>query len=260
MERWSLDAVLVAGAWGIAVGRTAARDIDLWSILVLILSTWLTYVADRLWDVRPGRPVPQTDRHMYYKCHYKEFFLLWGTLFVGSLVLSWLVLPFWKWAGGLVLVAGIVGYLAVLSCTWKDSTRFFLKRIAVPVIFMAGVGWMSEGWRTPEGLAALFVLLCCAFANLFLISYQESRDSIRPSWLEPALKWSLFGVAVSGTLLVFPFWSVGSGALFCGVLYLGLYSHLMKSKETVSGIRAVVDTILALSAIVILLLGMLPNA
>ena len=71
LERLSLDAVLVAVVWGLALGGKGM------GLIVLGLATWLTYVADRLWEVRPGKPVPQTDRHSYYKSNYTVFRTVW---------------------------------------------------------------------------------------------------------------------------------------------------------------------------------------
>ena len=258
LERWSLDAVLVAAIWGLALERMAGRGTDFWALAVLALATWLTYVADRLWEVRPGCPVPRTDRHLYHKRHYKKILLFWSAVFVFSVILSVLVIPLWKWAGGWGIVAGVAGYFALLGRRRNAFMRMFLKRLVVPLIFTAGVAWMSEGWRTTEGLSALAVLLFCAFSNLLLISYQESRDSKRPVWLEHALEWSILGILLFGNLCLYFFYAVGVGALFCGFFYLVIFIHLMTSTESFRTVRQMVDTILFLSAILILLLRPLP--
>ena len=53
LERLSLDAVIVAVVWGLALGKDTGNPGLLVSIVILGCATWLTYVSDRLWEVRP---------------------------------------------------------------------------------------------------------------------------------------------------------------------------------------------------------------
>jgi hypothetical protein len=251
LERLSLDAVIVAVVWGIALAELAGGKLDLWPVVVLALATWLTYVADRLWDVRPGRPVPETDRHRYYKCHYRSFAFAWSAVFVCVVLVAILDLPVWKWAGGWGVVACVVGYLALLARDWGPSSRLLLKRIAVPFIFTIGVGWMSECWRVLAGWPALGILLCGALANVLIISYWESHDTTRPRWLLPACWASVAGLASVGSVTLLLHIPLGGA----GLVSAAAYAWLLMNVRPGSGVpvRALVDGVLAVSGILLLL-------
>lgn len=251
LERWSLDAVLVAVVWGLALEQLAAREMDLWAVAVLALATWLTYVADRLWDVRPGRTVPQTDRHLYYKRNYKVLLSLWAAVFFCSVILSVLVLPLWKWGGGWILVSVVAAYLFLLARDWNAFIRLFVKRTAVPVIFTCGVVWISECWRVPEGWAALCILLFGATANVLIISYWESHDTSRPAWLKPACWISVAGLCISSAATLLLHLHLGGAAMFSAVAYAILLRTIHPRSSL--PVRALVDAILAVSGILLLL-------
>lgn len=221
IERLSLDAVLVALLWGWALMWLAGREIDFPELGVLAMATWLTYVADRLLDTGPGRQTPNTGRHLYYKRHYSEFRTIWLAGFIVVVPAAYLMLPFWKFAGGWSLVAAIALYLWILGRCLDSSGRLLLKRTAVPVIFTLGTGWMAESWRTPEGLAASLVLLAGAFANVLLISLREAGDETAPApaWL-PAT--AMASVVVLGVVAVAAFhilWLVAVAALYGNIAY-----------------------------------------
>ncbi|MGA1205899.1 MAG: hypothetical protein ACO3ZW_08880 [Opitutales bacterium] len=216
LERLSLDAVLVAMAWGLALG---GRMMDL---LVLGIATWLAYVADRLWEVRPAKDVPQTDRHLYYLNHYRKFGLAWVMGLGASTTLALLFLPLWKVLGGCALVALISLYLYLLGRPMGFSGKLALKRSVVPLVFAAGVVWMSESWRSTDGIAGSMVLLSAAFANLLLISCRENRDQFLPAWLPRATGASLLGMLLVANAALLVHWPVGVAGLLCCMGYFVL--------------------------------------
>ena len=247
MERLSLDAVIVAVVWGIALGMA-----DMLSLLVLGMATWLTYVADRLRDCGYGLVVPGTDRHLYYKNNYKLFRNLWIVGFLAVAVLAGFSLPLWKVLWGCLLVAGIVLYLWAIPKMTGPSSRLILKRLVVPLIFAAGVGWMAESWRSPEGNFATGVLLLGASTNVLLISYWENRDKDRVRWLPHALGGALIGLFCLSQLGLLYYLQEGLSGLVCTVVYFVILLWVQAGRA--QAVRSWSDGTLAAAGVVLILL------
>lgn len=177
IERLALDAVLVALAWGWALSQAVDGRRSPETALVLGLATWLTYLADRLRDSRPGVSPPATDRHAFSRRYWKGLSALWGMVFLLTATWAHLRMPGWKLAGGWLLAGCIVAYLGLLFLPLKGSTRLLAKRLVVPLVFTAGTAWMAEAWRTPSGRTGVLVLFLGAMLNLFIISHAEARKA-----------------------------------------------------------------------------------
>jgi hypothetical protein len=252
LERMSLDAVIVAVLWGVALGQVSGVGMDAGTVLVLALATWLTYVADRLRDTAPGREVPETSRHLYYRKHYKAFRTTWLMMFPLTVLLAFVFLPLWKLQWGWVLVAVILVYLHLVGRMRAGSPRMLLKRLAVPLIFTAGVGWMSESWRTMDGGMGLLVLFLAALLNVLLIALEEAREETSPRWLPGLLGGALVLLVLAGNASLLVYWPVAVAGLYCALVYFVL---LLRIREGgVEMIRLWTDAALADGAILIILL------
>ena len=252
LERLSLDAVIVAVVWGTGLSLLAGRPAGMAEMAILGVATWLTYVADRLWEVRPGSQVPVTDRHRYYQRHYQQFKGIWLSVFVVAAGYALIELPGWKLIPGWALVAAIAVYLAALTRIEKASGRLLLKRLLVPVIFTAGVLLMSDAWRTGSAIAGSAVLLSGAFSNVLLIAYQENRDTAdMPDWLPSLTVRSVFVLLGVAHVALFIHWPVGLAGLACFGGYFVMYIRLRAGR--VDRVRTAADGILALSGLLLLL-------
>lgn len=251
LERLSLDAVIVAVLWALAL-EAGQGAVDGGTLVVLCLATWLTYVADRLRDAAPGRTVPLTERHLYYRDHYRQFRTAWLAAFPVAVLLAFLFLPLWKVLWGWVLVGVVLLYLYLLGRIRNPGSRLLLKRLAVPLIFTGGVAWMAESWRTPEGWCGTAVLLLGALANLFLISCQESGEEERPVWLPRSLGAAMILLVLAGNASLAIYWPAGAAALYCAAVYYVLFLRI-KVRE-VEMIRMWADATLMDAAIILLIL------
>ncbi|MEX0331552.1 MAG: hypothetical protein AB3N64_09035 [Puniceicoccaceae bacterium] len=252
LERLSLDAVIVAVLWGWVLSLLAGLTVNPATLLVLAMATWLTYVADRLRDTAPGREVPETSRHLYYRRHYNQFRTIWLAVFPMTVLLAVLLLPLWKVLWGWSLVAIIAAYLHLLGKAANPSQRLLLKRLMVPIIFTAGVGWMAEGWRTMESGAAVLILFLASLVNVLLISMEEGKDSLVPRWLPGFLGASLVALVLAGNASLLIHWPVGVAALYCSMVYFVLLLRIKGSR--VDWIRLWADAALADGAILIVIL------
>ena len=207
LEYGSLDAPLVALVWGCAITLEAGRSLHFAEMAILFLATWLAYVADRLWECRPGREVPETPRHRHYARNHRPWLLIWVTVLPLAIGLAWLTLPGWKFLGGWAVTLMVFAYFGSLGMRMPDHRRLILKRVAVPLLFAAGTALMAEGWHTTGGRVATAVLAAAAAANVLLISMQESRPHYQPPWLPQLAGISLlinFLVSQTGLLLDVP--------------------------------------------------------
>lgn len=246
LERLSLDAVLVAVVWGFALGGAGPE------MGILAMATWLTYVADRLWEVRPGKVVPETDRHLYYKNNYETFRILWAIGFAAAVLLSFKYLPGWKMGWGWVLVAVITGYLWMIGNIRNTSHRLLLKRIIVPLVFVSGIVWMTESWRSEAVIVGSVILMSAALSNVLLISYWENHDKEMPEWLPRLTVKSLMALLICTTVIMPMHWQSGLAGLFCFAGYGYLFWMIRKRRASYA--RAWVDGILVVAGIVVVLL------
>ena len=252
LERLSLDAVVVAVVWGLALGKDTSNPAMLLNIVILGSATWLTYVSDRLWEVRPGKDIPATDRHVYYRNHYKLFMASWVTGFVATFIAALLVLPLWKISCGCILVGVIVVYLVLLGRMVNLSARLLIKRTIMPIVFTAGVVLMSESWSTADGIAGSILLLSAALVNVLLISYWESHDKTIPGWLLPYLAGSLLLLLCIANVALFLHWPSGIAGLLCAAGYFVLFIQVKTGKARF--VRAWVDGVLATAGLIVILM------
>ncbi|QYY35704.1 hypothetical protein [Ruficoccus sp. ZRK36] len=161
----ALDAVFIAVIWQHWLGYPGVAG-----SLVLGLSVWLTYTADRWMDVR-GLPADRivTDRHRFARRWEKELIIVWGAVLVADITLSLTGLSVAQFGAGLCLLALCIAYSIAVHRHLRIP-----KELLVAAIFTAGTGlYPLSGNHLPlraAGLAALFLL---AFANCSLIAFRE---------------------------------------------------------------------------------------
>ncbi len=166
---WSIDAALIAIAWQFIFARSAGHSLSATCIWVLGLSVWLTYLADRLLDVRK-RSLNQllSYRHRLAKKHSRPLWTLWGLILLLDLILALRGLSHEQLEHGFVLLLICLTY-TVLNQTL--SKRFFPKELCVGLIYAGGVVvFQLEGvsWLA----VTCFALLCSL--NCIIVSAKES--------------------------------------------------------------------------------------
>jgi len=224
LELWSLDPVLVALAWWLVLPKRVGYPVA--GAGILLLAVWLTYVADRLFDIRPGREIPATHRHRYYRRHFRVFLSLWIGVFVLGVTWAHASLPGDLIRDGWSLVVIIVLYLILVQGVSPGISRTLLKRIVVAVIFTAGLALMSGALATPSGRYGLLALSLGALGNLIVISLAEAdspetRSQLGRIWQVVVLLLLVAGIglfpfsAAAGTSVLiglFGFtWMIGTG-------------------------------------------------
>jgi len=172
----SLDAPLVAVVWQDLLARSTASPLRWPARLVLGLTVWAIYLADRLLDVRRPAVGPESARHSFYRRHRRgAALLLLAVVSADAAVTIFLLRPA-VFHTGLFALAGVLSYLAVvhLGLGWRPP-----KEILVALLFVTGTFLVAWTWDAAEGRplllpAAAFFLLC--LANLVAIETWEWRE------------------------------------------------------------------------------------
>lgn len=173
----SIDAPLVATAWQVAMARAAGAPLAWPETVVLGLSVWLAYMADRWnegWrlDTRDIR----TPRHHFYQ---RFRWPVAGVWIAGLAVDLWLAvtrLTPADLAAGIALTAAVAVYLLSHQLVHRHRPWRLPKELCIAGLLTAGVAIFLRGAPHPGDLAmpvVLFALLC--FTNCALISVWE-RD------------------------------------------------------------------------------------
>jgi hypothetical protein len=134
-----LDAPLVALVWQGFLAWNFGAQITFAERVVLGLSYWLGYTADRWldgWKFPPGATV--SPRHQFAQRHRISLVAVWLLVLTSSVTFSFCFLPAYLIERGLMLVAFVGVYFFLYQ--WPMTTRWLrgLKEIAVAILFSAG--------------------------------------------------------------------------------------------------------------------------
>lgn len=172
----SLDAPVVAVVWQSFLAHCYLLSIRESGRVVLFLSVWWVYLADRLLDVRRPARALEPARHRFYRRYHKQ--AQW--LLAAVSLLNLLLIIFWLrpavFHNGLIALAGISVYFVLVH---TRRSLLLPKELAAALLFTLGtflVPWTIAAHPFEQLLrpAAVFLLLC--FANLVAIETWEWRE------------------------------------------------------------------------------------
>ncbi len=168
----SLDAPLVALVWQDFLARCYPTVLHPSGRLVLGLTVWAIYLADRLLDVRHPATLGESIRHRFYRRHH----VFARTLLVTVVATDLLLTCFWLRPAvldnGLLLTAGVITYLGIFPLRRWGATAW--KKPLAALLFTAGtflIAWTGAG-RSVRDLvwpAVAFCALC--LGNLLMIGH-----------------------------------------------------------------------------------------
>jgi hypothetical protein len=202
----SLDAPLIAILWQALLARSFAIPLRPVGRIVLGLTVWVIYLADRLLDTRaapfPGEPA----RHLFYRRHFRAATAMLVIALLADLGLTLFGLRPPVFHNGLLAIGGVGLYLAAFH--WQPSALRIPKEVAVALLFTVGVFLVAfTNAQAPLGLlwhpALTFFLLC--LANLVAIDSWEWRElrGARPNDASRFVMW---------LARWFPAWTLGLAA------------------------------------------------
>lgn len=179
-----LDAPAIAVTWQILFARSFGADIPMVLHLILGLSVWCIYLADRLYDSRrTGETVAGTGRLMFTRSHFKP---LAATLLAASVLNCVLIIRFIPEKlilTGLITASLLGGYYVIRLKAGLRIAALIPREILCGMIFALGCVITSHEYAPPGTnesqfwLAAFFFGLLCS-ANCILISIWEWEEDL----------------------------------------------------------------------------------
>lgn len=202
----NLDVAAGAGLCAAAASRLpdGAGPVNRMAIVVLMLTVWVIYTADRLLDVRK-KPVPSTPRHRFHLANAGWLWKLTAGVaaLAGGLALT---LPAGLLRSGGILAGIVAAYLLLVNRLGPKSKLHLFKEPLTALVYTAGVwgvafsGKEAIAWEE-KAQAGIFLLI--AFQNLLLFSWMETRAGKPPvpnlsSILREGFSDVLFGLCLAG--------------------------------------------------------------
>ena len=241
----AIDTALVAIFWQLSLARALNTEIGWAASAVLGLSVWLTYVADRLLDVRSREKAALFSlRHQFVKQYHQTLWRVWFVLLAMNLIIARQLTAMQLMNGSLLLIFCLL--YTILN--QKLSRHFFPKEICVALIYASGVIiFMPVAY--PLGFFGIFALLC--LLNCLMIGAKEKVidakmriHSVTPliaeSWLAPL---ALLGAGLA-------IWR-GSELWLGLAISLGLLGllHGLRKRISMETFRVLADATLVLGAL-----------
>ena len=261
MRLWhltSLDAPTVAIVWTLAFAWAWHLVIPVWLVLVVGLSAWTFYIADRLLDARRAR-TPLRLRHRFHWQHRQIFIPL--AIAAGAVALG-LVLhnmpPRIEVRNSLLAVAAFAYFAGVHT---GKQRRLLPKELLVAIVFTMTCATPSL-WRAPHPLEILPVLLifsALAWLNCAAIELWESETAAVNNVLIKVRRYAV-ALAVLGILAALGAAALGQarGALLllAAALSAGLLGQMdiLRKRLSATALRVGADLVL-LTPLVLLACG-----
>ena len=173
----SLDAPAVAMLWQSLLARFLDERFGYAPILVLGLSVWLAYVADRWiegWRLAPAAIA--TPRHYFYHRYRWPVAALWVAVLAIDLIAAFTYLAAGDLLVGAILLSAVAAYLLSHQLVHRHHPWRVPKEICIAGLLSGGIGvFLVSSPKFSEALTplTLFGLLC--FANCALISVWEQH-------------------------------------------------------------------------------------
>jgi hypothetical protein len=230
----SLDAPAVAVLWQALFVRCFRARFDVLSAVLLPLTVWLIYSADRVLDAwSNSRSLP---RHEFHGQHWRAILAAWIVAFAAAGWLAWKRLPDALFTRGLALLAVIAIYFALVHL-WPR--RRWPKEFAVAILFTAGVSLAAwQQIRTVADIATVAVFCCLCWINCAAIERWERRGRLPQTRtpLKPVVRLSRMGATLR-TAVRLNAWPVRAPAIALGLTALLLLHErrpILGGAETLS--------------------------
>ena len=176
----SIDAPMVTGLWQRLLSRVADIRLDWEHGVVLAVSVWLAYAADRWiegWRLRPAQI--RTKRHRFYQRHRWPIAAAWLVAFAVDVAIAWVRLDRREFLAGLLLLGPVAAYLLSHQLVHRDHPWRAPKELIIAGLLAAGTALfvvLPPHDAVVWWAIALFTLLC--FANCALISAWEREVDV----------------------------------------------------------------------------------
>jgi hypothetical protein len=166
----SLDAPIVAVLWQILFARCFQVPVEPLAALLLLMTVWLIYAADRTVDVWRGDV--HSPRHQFYRRHWRELLPVWITVLGLTVWLAAERLPPGLFLHGSILLAAVGIYFALVH----SSVLRLHKEAAVGVLFALGASLVAWGKvKTPADVTTILLFSGLCWMNCIAIQKWEGE-------------------------------------------------------------------------------------
>ena len=185
----ALDAAAIAISWQWIFAASADTVLSNYAYIVLGISVWLTYMADRLFDVKQcDAEKLLSNRHQFAHKHRVKLWRYWWSLLCLDVGIALYGLTMNQLSSGLLL---LIVCLLYTFANQRLSSRFFPKEFCVALIFTGGVAIFQ---KAQIGSLALIVFFLLCLTNCLIIGHKERvvdkalrvksiSSQVRPIWM-----------------------------------------------------------------------------
>jgi hypothetical protein len=239
----ALDAALIALVWQAAFAAALGHEISVAAQSVLGLSVWLTYMADRLFDVARRAPEQlHAIRHRFAKQHFGVIWGFWLCVLTANIGIALTGLSISELRNGAALLALCLVYTFLNQ---KLSRRFFPKELCVAIIYAGGVIVFllpnATLWA-PAGTLALLCLINCLMIGAKEQAIDDALQVRSLSRLPSPLMIALKIICALSLCFMNQAWALPIG-LSLGVLWI---IHSFQKRLSVETFRVLTDSALLL--------------
>jgi hypothetical protein len=233
----SLDAPIVALLWQLLFIRCFHGQLGMLPAVLLALTVWLIYVADRTLDAWRGCVVQ--PRHVFYRRYWRAVLPIWIAVLGTGGWLAWTRLPGPLFMEGALVASGTGLYLAAVHLTPGLVARSRAKESAVAVLFSLGASLAAwPGVQTASDVLAILLFSGVCWMNCTAIEDWERGDGLRPSLIVAAAM-----VAILAACFLREHRPVLGSAETAGALGLVLLDRL-RGRFSTQALRVLADVVL----------------
>ena len=159
---------MVAVLWQVLFARCFQVPVDALAALLLLLTVWLIYSADRTLDAWRGDS--HSPRHEFYQRRWRELLPVWVAVLALTAWLAAERLSSALFLRGLILLAAVSVYFALVH----SSVLRMHKEAAVGVIFALGASFVAwEKVKTPADVTTIVLFSGLCWLNCIAIQKWE---------------------------------------------------------------------------------------
>jgi hypothetical protein len=232
----SLDAPIVAVVWQALFVYSFRTKFDGLAAVLLFLSVWIIYVADRVVDALTQRN--SEPRHEFHRRHWRALLPVWIAALGCAAWLAWTRLPWALFVQGIAMLIIVAMYFGFTHL----SHRRWPKELAVAILFAAGTSlaaWEHARTWIDFATVVLFAMLC--WINCAAIEVWESRGPDK--WDEWPVRESAIAVGLIALIFLYNHRPILAGAETASAFAFVLLDRA-KTKLSPNALRVLADVAL----------------
>lgn len=253
-----LDSPIVAICWQAMFAKIAGAELPWFIHVILGLSTWCIYLADRIVDVMRSREPLLTLRHSFTRRHLRKLIGLLVVVSICDLVLIVRFLPHEILFSGIITLGLIAIYYLIRLTRLGETVTLIPREVMCGMLFAVGCGiaphaYSAKPWiESPTlfipvimfgGICSLSCILISIWENEADVMSDDPSITSTHSYLIPHISTILTSlIAISLILSCFVHWQALLSVSLSGIL-LRLALH-QQNRISTQNLRNLADAVL----------------